>query len=985
MNTRHKRESKANKQRQDAGADSLKAGVNYKPKNSKDSYQASTKVRLPQVGDEVQTSYQNAAAHAQRLKQYRPRWWRRLSLKTKATTLAIALSTIPIVLLGVTAYYLTNKNITASITQQQQARAVSLANQLDRFMLGRYQDIQTLAGISIFNNSQVRALTSDREKQAVLDRYIKNGQGYDSIVLLDLEGNVVLQSSGQAIPNYSKIDYFQAALKSDRPIVTPPRRSLATGDYAIFVAAPVKNSVTGETIGVVRSRTPVQSFNQIVQKQTQELAKNIEGIRSEEFLAINEQGKVFIAPTAHRDYLGKDAKTIFPNVVERLQTASTVGSVEDAEQLERENYLVSYAPLKSLGDAAPLNWGVLVAQPTDEIFAGLRGLLWTLLAGTAVTVLIAALAAAIWVNRALLRPIVGASKAVRKLGQGQLDTRIPVVGEDELAVLGANINRMAEQLQAQLEQQQDVAERANLLADITLRIRQSLNFKDILNTAVKEVRKFLKAERVIVYAFDANWKGKVVAEAVTPGWTQTLDREIDDSCFREGYALQYREGRVRAIDNIYQAGLSTCYVEQLEQFEVQATLVAPIIKENELLGLLIAHHCSKPRVWQQSEIDLFTQLATQIGFALDQASLLEQVETARQQAEVISQEQRRQKEFLQQQLVQLLMQIEGAASGDLTVRAKETAGEIGTVTDFFNTIIESLRQLVMQVKKAAGQVNISVGENAGAIRELADEAIKQAQEINRTLDSVEQMTLSIQAVAASANQAADVARTAFATAEAGGVAMERTVDNIFNLRDTVTQTASQVKLLGESTQQISKVVSLINQIALQTNVLAINASIEASRAGEAGRGFTVVAEEIGQLATKSASATKEIEQIVENIQLETSKVVRAMELGNNQAIAGAHFVEDSKQSLGRILEESHQIYQLVQSISSATVSQAETAQAVTNLMQEIAAVSEGTSEYSRQISNSLQRTVEVAQQLQVSVGTFKVGDESNSYGSGQRT
>lgn len=183
-----------------------------------------------------------------------------------------------------------------------------------------------------------------------------------------------------------------------------------------------------------------------------------------------------------------------------------------------------------------------------------------------------------------------------------------------------------------------------------------------------------------------------------------------------------------------------------------------------------------------------------------------------------------------------------------------------------------------------------------------------------------------------------------------------------------------MKLLGESTQQISKVVSLINQVAMQTNVLAINATIEASRAGEAGRGFSVVAEEIGQLASKSAAATRDIEQIVEAIQLDTTKVVRAMELGNNQAIASAQLVEDSKQSLNQILRESHQIYKLVKSISSATVSQAQTAQAVTNLMKEIARVSEGTSDYSHQISHSLQRTVEVARQLQVSVGTFKVGD-----------
>ena len=960
MNTRSKRETNKGEQRQNTRADSLKSG-NVKTKNPPDQSLGATNSKITQ-----------SASHKQGLTR-RSRWWGK-SLRIKATLSAIALSTIPIVLLGATAYYLTNRNITQSITAQQQARVVSLANLLERFMLGRSQDIKNLASLSIFTDSQVRRVTSDTQKQAILDQYIKNNQGYDSIVLLDLNGDVIVQSSGQVITNYSKADYFQAALKSERPILTPPKKSVAAGDYSIYAAAPVKDPDTGETIAIVRSRTPVKYLNQTLYNQSQDLGKNIQGFGEEEYFALNDVGQIFIAPIPHPEYLGKDVSTIFPQVATRLQAGSTLGSVVDFDRLEQEEYQLSYTALKEIEGVTSLNWGAIVAQPKDEIFAGLKGVLWTIGALTAATVLIAGAIAAILVNRTL-RPVVNASKAVRKLGQGQLDTRIPVSGNDELAVLGTNINSMAERLQAQLEQQQDVAERANLFADITLRIRQSLNFKDILNTAVKEIRRVLKADRVVVYGFDANWKGIVLAESVTSGWTQTLDRQIDDSCFREGYAQQYREGRVRAIDNIFQAGLSTCHIKQLEKFEVKAKIVAPIIKDNELLGLLIAHQCSKPRVWLQSEIDLFTQLATQIGFALDQASLLEQVELSRQQAEIMSQEQRQQKELLQHRLIELLSQIEGAQSGNLTVKAKVTAGEIGTIADFINTIIENLRQLVTQVKKAAGQVNISVGENAGAIRELADEALLQAQEINRTLDSVEQMTQSIQAVAAGANQAAEVARTAFSTAEAGGVAMDRTVENILNLRDTVAEAASQVKLLGASTGQISKVVSLINQVARQTNVLAINASIEASRAGEAGRGFTVVAEEIGQLASKSASATKEIEQIVENIQQETNKVVRAMELGNNQVIEGANFVEDSKLCLGRILEESHQIYQLVQSISSATVSQAKTAQAVTNLMKEIADVSEGTSEYSRQISNSLQRTVETAQQLQVSVGTFKVENE----------
>ena len=181
-----------------------------------------------------------------------------------------------------------------------------------------------------------------------------------------------------------------------------------------------------------------------------------------------------------------------------------------------------------------------------------------------------------------------------------------------------------------------------------------------------------------------------------------------------------------------------------------------------------------------------------------------------------------------------------------------------------------------------------------------------------------------------------------------------------------------MKRLGESTQQISRVVSLINQIAMQTNLLAINAGIEAARAGEEGQGFAVVAEEVGELAARSAAATKEIEQIVENIQRETSDVVRAMEVGTTQVVEGTRIVEDAKLSLNQILDVSVQIDSLVQSISNATASQVETSQTVSDLMKAIAKVSQRTSDSSRQVSESLQQTVEISQHLQATVGTFKI-------------
>lgn len=341
-----------------------------------------------------------------------------------------------------------------------------------------------------------------------------------------------------------------------------------------------------------------------------------------------------------------------------------------------------------------------------------------------------------------------------------------------------------------------------------------------------------------------------------------------------------------------------------------------------------------------------------------------------------AEEQRKQRETMQTQVLTLLTDIDGAAKGDLTVRADVSEGEIGTVADFFNSIVESLRKIVNQVKEAAGEVNSSLGEDEVSVRKLAEDSMRQAEETTRTLSSVEQMTVSIQEVSASARKAAQVTQTVSLTAEVGGEVMDRTVQSIVDLRETVAETAKKVKRLGESSQQISKVVSLINEIALQTNLLAINASIEAARAGEEGRGFAVVAEEVGKLAAQSANATKEIEGIVQTIQLETSEVVEAMEVGTSQVVEGTQLVEETKQSLEKLFEASGQIDQLVQSISSATVSQTQTSQKVSDLMKEIASISEQTSASSRQVSTSLQKTVEIADDLQASVQAFNVGADA---------
>lgn len=346
--------------------------------------------------------------------------------------------------------------------------------------------------------------------------------------------------------------------------------------------------------------------------------------------------------------------------------------------------------------------------------------------------------------------------------------------------------------------------------------------------------------------------------------------------------------------------------------------------------------------------------------------------TTTSEAQRKAEEQEQAKEDLQRQVIRLLDDVEGAARGDLTVQAEVTADVLGAVADSFNLTIQNLREIVQQVKTAARQVTKSSTENEIFARSLSSDALRQAEELAVTLNSVQVMTESIQRVAESAREAEEVARSASATALKGGEAVERTVSGILEIRETVAETTRKVKRLAESSQEISKIVALISQIASRTNLLALNASIEAARAGEAGRGFAIVADEVRQLADRAAKASKEIEQIVLQIQSETGSVMTAMEEGTQQVIEGTRLAEQAKRSLEDIIQVSNRIDVLVRSITADTVEQTETSRAVAQVMQSVELTAQETSQESQRVSASLQSLVGVARDLLASVERFRV-------------
>jgi twitching motility protein PilJ len=735
-----------------------------------------------------------------------------------------------------------------------------------------------------------------------------------------------------------------------------------------YVVTPVKDPDTGAVIGALVAGDIVNDKLPIVEETLQAFGNGYSAIYQRQpngsfslSTGLN-LGDLTSLTLAKRGVEVSDAKLLKQTLAEKRVTRRT--------EIEGETYTVAAESLKDF-QGKPI--AILVRGTSEATLNQMLQKSLLLQLAIAALAITADLLLALLLGRSIVNPIEALRRVTQRFANDR-QARAEVFANDEVGELTTSFNHLADNVAASEFLLKDTAEQERRVNTIVSRIRESVDRPTIFNITLEESRQALHADRMVIYAFDEEWGGKVVAEAVGQEWFPILGAFIDDPCFGQKYAQSYQGGRVKAIANIYEAGLTECYIRQLESLQARASLVAPILVKDKLLGLLIAYQCSRPRHWHEGEVNLLRQVAIQLGFALEQSDLFGEKEQARLFAERLSEEQRQQREALQMQLVELLDHVEGATRGDLTVRAEVTAGEIGTVADFFNAIIESLRQIVTKVKQSAEQVNLALGQNEQSVSLLAKEAIQQAEETTHVLDSIEQMNQSIYAVSESARQATEVARQAATTTEAGRVAMDLTTQNILNLRETVGETAKKVKRLGESSQQISRVVSMINQIAIQTNVLAINAGIEAARAGEEGQGFAVITEEVRELAVRSATATQEIEKIVANIQRETSLVVNAMEQSTTQVVEGTEFVENAKQSLDQIFEVSHQIDQLVQSISVATIAQVETSGVIANLMKDMAQTSERTSESSREVSVAIQQTAAIAQELQESVGAFHVGD-----------
>jgi methyl-accepting chemotaxis protein PixJ len=534
-----------------------------------------------------------------------------------------------------------------------------------------------------------------------------------------------------------------------------------------------------------------------------------------------------------------------------------------------------------------------------------------------------------------------------------------------------------------LTQTQKQAEREKTLARVIDRIRQSLDvarqlldINTIFHVTTLEVRQMLQADRVALYEFQPDWSGSFIAESFSAGWSPLVGTEVGtdvkDTYLKETQGGRYQKGESLAVDDIYEIGHDPCHVQLLEKFECKAYVLVPVFVDQKLWGILCAYQNATTRHWENEEVSLLNQIALQMGVALEQFRTLEQLRIQSDQLTAASAKDKAANVQLQQQVMQMLTAVRPVLNGDLTVRVPVSEDAIGTIADAYNNTIQSLRKIVTQVQSASVKMSTTSNNSETAIATLSHEAQQQFQQVNQAIDQIQLMVNSMQAVTANAKQVETAVQQANQTVKAGDTAMNKTVDGIMAIRETVAETSKKIKRLSESSQKISKVVSLISNFTTQTQLLALNASIEATRAGEYGRGFSVVADEVRSLSRQSADATREIEKLVQEIQAETVEVTTAMDVGIQQVVGGTNLVNETRQQLNEIVTATAQISQLVQGITQATQVQTQQSQLVTQAMSDVAAIANKTSTDSTQISASFQELLATAQQLQASVGQFKV-------------
>lgn len=488
--------------------------------------------------------------------------------------------------------------------------------------------------------------------------------------------------------------------------------------------------------------------------------------------------------------------------------------------------------------------------------------------------------------------------APRTWQQSEIDLFAQIATQAGFALHNARLVAERHNLQEKLNNRTKWNE---FFTDATRRIHTALGEQEILTAAVEEARRFLACDRALVYSLNARSMGVIIAESVTTSYPTGLGKTFEDPCFTARYIEKYQNGRVLAVKNIYEVGMTACYIESLEKLAVKANLVAPIVHQGKLFGLLIAHQCAKPRDWQSVEVEWFTQLATQVGFALDNAQLVQhQIEQAARKTEATIDNWQQERATLRQQMSLLLQQSETAFEAFATALSCQA--------------------------------------------ETATSAIAQMQAI---ADSARSMVASAQKAELHLQQVTQVVQTGHET-------VNKTVDSIAAVQETVIDLNVKLQRSDDMAHQLTELVGLINEVVAQANRQAINATIESGRNGDTfQQSVMAIAESVRCLTQQLTQATTEMEPLVAEFETQTEDMSAILERHSVEVTTEMELLtKETRQKLNQLATTSAKIGNLMSGIAATANDQAQTSTTTSQIILDMANLVAQTSAKSAVVAES---------------------------------
>ncbi len=455
-----------------------------------------------------------------------------------------------------------------------------------------------------------------------------------------------------------------------------------------------------------------------------------------------------------------------------------------------------------------------------------------------------------------------------------------------------------DRLQAQLRTE---IQWRNFFEEATRFIHESMTEEEVLKTSVEETRRVLSCDRVVIYSLDGASQGVIIAESVAPGCMRVLGRTIEDPCFGTQYLALYADGRVRTIADVDEADLTPCYADQLKQIAVKASIVAPILHGGQVLGLLVAHECSEPRNWLSTEVKWFSQLAEQVGYALDNAKF-------KQQAEQLAQ---------------------------------------ATYREQSSTDLEAVRLL------RNGQTTLD---------SLLTESSSRSDAIVELVDKVQSLTDASRNIVTKAEQAAFESQQLAQGVRDGHRRVDQTVDINTEVQETVARAAAKGQNLSHSTRQISQMMAQIQDWSSQMSQTAVKLSIVSGQMGGKDQGAVVsIAEAALSFTQKIAGATAQLSPLVAAVEADTQAIANDMEIGTEQLIVGAELTHETRHRLNQLTVNGDRLNLLLSQMIEVAPSQSQVVTSTHRQIQEISQLMNSTLEKTAELSDLMSNLETVVQ------------------------